>query len=73
MRAATNRIRKQLRALPDSEKLVLVDAILSELDKPDPAVDRLWAREAERRWKDYKSGKVKAVPASQVLGRFGPR
>lgn len=73
MWAATSKIKKQVRGLPDSERLVLIDAILSELDKPDPAVDRVWVREAERRWKAYKSGKLKAVPASEVLGRFRPR
>lgn len=73
MRPATNRIRKQLRVLPDAEKIVLVDAILSELDKPDPAIDRVWAREANQRWKAYKSGKLKPIAYAEVMARFKRR
>jgi hypothetical protein len=29
--------------MPDVEKLRLVDAILTDLDKADPELDRIWA------------------------------
>jgi hypothetical protein len=40
----------EIRALPDAEKLRLVDAILTDLDKPDLEIDRIWADEARKRW-----------------------
>lgn len=42
-------------------------------DKPDPLIDRAWAREAQRRWKAYKTGKVKAIPLAEVMGRIKRR
>ena len=49
---ATNadKLVSEIRGLPDSEKLRLVDAILSDLNKPDPEIDRVWANEARTRW-----------------------
>jgi len=40
---------------PDLEKLRLVDAILSDLEKPDPEIDGIWAEEAKKRWAAYKA------------------
>lgn len=36
-------ITEAIRELPDTEKLRLVDTILSDLDKPDPEIDRVWS------------------------------
>jgi hypothetical protein len=39
------------------------------LESEDNAdVERLWVEEAERRYKEYKEGKVKARPAAEVIG-----
>ncbi len=51
----------KIKALPDNEKIELVDSILMQLDKPDPEIDRIWAKEAKKRWKAYKAGKVDTV------------
>jgi hypothetical protein len=37
----------EIRELPDVEKLRLVDAILTDLDKPDPEIDRVGQRRRE--------------------------
>ena len=42
-------ITEEIRKLPDVEKLRLGDTILSELDKPDPEIDQVWAEEARKR------------------------
>ena len=42
-------ITEEIRKLPDVEKLRLVDTILSDLDKPDPEIDRIWADEPRTR------------------------
>ena len=56
----TNRLEKlkaEIRALPDIDKVRLVGAILADLDKPDPEIDRVWAEEASKRWAAYKAGR----------------
>lgn len=58
-----------IRALSDVEKLELVDSILTELDRPDPEIDRVWAQEARKRWDAYKSGKLQTVSYEQVMAK----
>jgi putative addiction module component (TIGR02574 family) len=70
MRGAALKLQKQVEALPDVEKLHLVDALLAGLDKPDPEIDKVWMEEAHRRWKSYKAGKLKAIPYQDVMKRF---
>jgi putative addiction module component (TIGR02574 family) len=60
----------KIKSLPDIEKIELVDSILMQLDKPDPEIDRIWADEARRRWKAYKSGKLETVPYDKVMGKY---
>lgn len=70
MRNAAGKIQKQARSLPDSDKLKLVDVLLSDLDKPDSDIDRIWVAESERRWKAYKSGKMRSIPFQEVIKKF---
>ena len=62
-------ITEEIRKLPDVEKLRLVDTILSDLDKPDPEIDRVWAEEARARWAAYKAGKVPTVSYESVMAK----
>jgi putative addiction module component (TIGR02574 family) len=62
-------ITEEIRKLPDVEKLRLVDTILSDLDKPDPEIDRVWAEEARKRWAAYKAGKVPTVSYESVMAK----
>ena len=62
-------ITEEIRKLPDVEKLRLVDTILSDLDKPDPEIDRVWADEARKRWSAYKAGKVPTVSYESVMAK----
>ena len=54
--------------LPPDERFALIDELLHSLDRPDPDLDRIWIEEAERRLAAYRSGRVKGVPAEDVLG-----
>jgi len=53
MAKTVDRLTAEIQALPDVEKLLLVDAILADMDKPDPEIDRVWAKEARKRWAAY--------------------
>lgn len=46
MSTATDELASEIRALPDAEKLRLMDAILTDIDKPNPEIDRIWTEEA---------------------------
>jgi putative addiction module component (TIGR02574 family) len=68
---ATNadKLVSEIRELPDEEKLRLVDAILTDLDKPDPEIDRIWAEEARKRWEAYKAGRIPTVSYDEVMAK----
>jgi putative addiction module component (TIGR02574 family) len=69
MAKSVDKIAEEIRELPDVEKLRLVDTILSDLDKPDPEIDRVWAEEARKRWAAYKAGKVPTVSYESVMAK----
>lgn len=50
MATISNKLIENIESLSDIEKLELVDSILTQLDKPDPEIDRIWAEEARKRW-----------------------
>ena len=68
---ATNadKLASAIRELPDADKLRLVDAILTDLDKPDPEIDHVWAEEARKRWSAYKAGRIPTVSYEEVMAK----
>ena len=53
--------------LPSEERAELAGLLLESIDAPaDEDVEEAWAREIERRMADYRAGKVKTIPWSQV-------
>lgn len=73
MGALSNELAAKIKALPDTEKIELVDSILMQLDRPDPEIDRIWADEALNRWQAYKTGKVETVAYGQVMEKHRGR
>jgi len=73
MGTISDELAAKIKALPDIEKIELVDSILMQLDRPDPEVDRVWADEARRRWQAYKMGKLETVPYDQVMDKYRNR
>jgi hypothetical protein len=59
----------EIRLWPDLEKVRLVNAILSDLEKPDPALDRIWAEEARKRWAAYKAGRLPTVAYEDLMAK----
>ena len=60
----------EIRALPDEEKLRVLDAILTDLDKPDPEIEQVWAEEARKRWNSYKAGRLKTVSYEDLMRKY---
>ena len=69
MGKSVEKIAEEIRELADVEKLRLVNAILTDLDKPDPEIDRVWAKEARKRWAAYKAGKIPTVSYESVMAK----
>ena len=60
MSPATTVISKALHLKP-AERFVVIEALIKSLDNPDPAIEKTWAIEVEKRLKAYKAGKAKTV------------
>ena len=67
MKTTAEEIASEAHDLSDMEKLRLVDAILNDLDKPDPEIDCIWAEEARKRWESYKKGRISSVSYQHVM------
>ena len=57
-------------SLPPADKALVVDKLLSSLDRPDEAIDALWRREVEDRIRAYNEGKLKSVSLEEVLAKY---
>ena len=69
MAKTVDKLAAEIHVLPDIEKLRLVDAILEDLDKPDPEIDRVWAEEARKRWAAYKAGRSPTVSYETIMAK----
>jgi putative addiction module component (TIGR02574 family) len=71
MAASTETLLRQALELPANDRAALVDGLIVSLDKPDPAIDALWLKEAESRMAAYRSGELEAIDADQVFAELG--
>ena len=61
-------IKKDALALPLRERALLVERLLATLDQgEEDDVEELWIEEAERRYQEYRAGRIGAKPADQVF------
>lgn len=70
MTVLAGNIADQIQALPDLDKMLLIDRLLVQLDRPDPIIDEAWAKEARRRWKAFKQGRAEAIPYAEVMSKY---
>ena len=70
MATQADRLVTEIRALPDEEKLRVLDAILTDLDKPDQEIDQVWAEEARKRWDSYKAGRLQTVSYEELMRKY---
>jgi len=60
-------------SLPIEIRMQLVEKLLRSLNPTQKEIDKLWAKEAERRIEEIKSGKVKTIPGEKVFKRIRNR
>ena len=63
-------IEKNILRLKPVDRIHLIESLIASLDKPDPAIERAWGKESDKRLKEYKNGAVKAVDWKIVKQRF---
>ena len=71
MSVSTETLLRQLLELPANDRAALVESLIVSLDKPDPALDALWLKEAQSRLAAYRSGELGAVDADEVFAELG--
>ena len=60
--------------LPLNARAELASRLLESLDDlSEEENEQLWAQEAERRYAEYKAGRIEAVPAEEVFERLRSR
>jgi hypothetical protein len=60
-------LKEDLLKLNEMEKIEVIELLSDCLNKPDSEIEELIAKVSEKRFKDYKAGKVKSKPLSSVL------
>lgn len=60
-------------SLPIDIKTQLINRLLVSLNPERRDIDEFWMKEAEKRLKDIKTGKVKTVPGEQVFQEIKER
>lgn len=63
-------IYEETRELDAVEKVHLVEMILSDLDRPDESVDRVWADESKKRWDAYRNGELSTLSHQEVMQKY---
>lgn len=64
---------RDVESLPVDERLKLIDSLLQSLNPPDPAIDRQWIAEANRRLDQVRSGKGRDKGSGLYSGNLGSR
>ena len=54
-------------SLPAETRIMLVNKLLESLNPSKKEFDELWAKEAEERIADFRSGREKAIPGEEVF------
>ncbi|HEY7246931.1 MAG TPA: addiction module protein [Xanthobacteraceae bacterium] len=63
---------EQARALPPQDRIALVEDVLDSLDRADPDIDQLWAREASERLAAYRRGEIAAKDPGNLVAKYRP-
>jgi putative addiction module component (TIGR02574 family) len=71
MATTNDRVIEEALSLPADVRISLIEKLLTSLNLPvDEEIDRLWAKEAERRVSQIEEGKAKIVPGEEVFTKI---
>lgn len=63
----TDELIAEISDLPVEQRAKAVDQILQTFNRMDPEIEKAWAKEAQRRLKEFENGDVEAIPGEQVM------
>jgi len=63
----TKELKDEISDLPVDQRAEIAEWVLQTLNSPDSEVEQAWAREAQRRLKEFNEGEVAAIPGEQVM------
>jgi putative addiction module component (TIGR02574 family) len=67
MTRAVEELYEQASQLPEEDRAELAGKLLESIeDRPDDGVEEAWASEVERRMADYRAGRMKTIPWSEL-------
>ena len=69
----TDKLFAEAVSLPVEIRIQLVDQLLLSLNPAQKEIDELWAKEAEKRVEQIRSGKVKTIPGDEVFKKIRKR
>jgi len=73
MKTITEEIYDKTINLPIEEKIQLVDKLLFDITPQDPAIEKAWIMESERRLKEYRSGNIKSISGDEVFQKINKK
>jgi putative addiction module component (TIGR02574 family) len=69
-----SKVERDAMELPLQERALLVERLLATLDlDQDIDVEEQWLREAERRYRGYRAGRIPSKPANQAFEEAAKR
>ncbi len=60
-------ILEQALKLKPEERFIVVEGLIKSLDEPDNTIDAIWAEEAEKRLRAYRTGKLEGIPMEEIF------
>ena len=70
MTRAVHELYEKASELPPQDRAELAGLLLESIEPADEGVEEAWAAEIERRMADFRDGKVKTIPWSEVRARL---
>lgn len=66
----TSDLIREAESLPVEERVLLVDSLLRSLNAPENELDQKWAKIAQRRLQEIRTGQAKTIPGEEVFAKI---
>jgi len=69
----TKRLIDEAAQLPVEKRTLVVDFLLRSLNQPESKIDEDWAKEAQKRLDELRTGKIEAISGDEVFAKVRKR
>ena len=70
MTRPVEKLSEEASQLPAEDRAELAGLLLENIEEADQGVEEAWAAEIERRMDDYRAGRVRTIPWSEVRAKL---